>query len=284
MKIYKIIFLACCPIWLYAQQISIAAFAGIATYQGDLQGSRFAINESKPAAGFSISHALSPKLSARVGYTMGKIQGDDKKNAAAKGVNTRNLNFASTIHEGQLALVYQLFNLEERSITPYIFAGVAAYHFNPYTYDVLGAKHYLQPLSTEGQGLQAYPLKKPYALNQLALPFGGGIKIAISDNTYMELELGLRKLFTDYLDDVSGNYADYNKLLAAKGTTAVTLAYRGNEIVNNAPYPAEGNQRGNPSSKDWYYFSGVRLSKTLQHNAGQRQNRKSRVGCPGVVW
>jgi hypothetical protein len=59
-------------------------------------------------------------------------------------------------------------------------------------------------LSTEGQGI--YPDKKPYSLWQPTIPFGGGVKFAITENLRIGFEIGLRKLFTDYLDDVSTSY------------------------------------------------------------------------------
>src|SRR5207249_6493504 len=116
----------------------------------------------------------------------------------------------------------------------------------------------------EGEGLPQYPDRKSYSLTQLALPFGGGIKCALNDNLRVGIELGLRKLFTDYLDDVSSNYADANDLLAAKGQQAVDLAYRGDEVPGGNPtYPAKGAQRGSSALKDWYYLTGLTLSFRL---------------------
>ncbi len=99
---------------------------------------------------------------------------------------------------------------------------------------------YLKPLSTEGEGLPGYPDRKPYSLTQLAIPFGGGVKFAITNDWHIGLEVGLRKLFTDYLDDVSSTYADPNDLLTAKGQLAVDLSYRGDEVVGGDPvYPTK---------------------------------------------
>ena len=61
----------------------------------------------------------------------------------------------------------------------------------------------LQPLGTEGEGF--YKGEKKYNLTQLAIPIGGGFKYAISNNVRIGIEVGFRKLFTDYLDDVSEN-------------------------------------------------------------------------------
>ena len=86
------------------------------------------------------------------------------------------------------------------------------FHFNPFTYDKENNKTYLQPLSTEGQGLKEYPGRKKYSLTQFCLPVGGGWKWNINENWDISYELGFRILFTDYLDDVSKTYVNLNVL------------------------------------------------------------------------
>lgn len=76
----------------------------------------------------------------------------------------------------------------------------------------------------------------------------------------MGVEFGVRKLFTDYLDDVSTTYVDQNLLLLNRGAKAVELAFRGGELKNGATYPADGTQRGGNKAKDWYYFTGITAS------------------------
>ncbi|MCY7292724.1 MAG: DUF6089 family protein [Ferruginibacter sp.] len=281
MKYYILLLMAAAPLFGYSQKLHADLFAGIATYQGDLQGKQFTIDQSHPAVGIGASYDLTDKFIVRTGFTYGVLEGNDKKNTTAKGIELRNLNFKSALTELHLGLEYNLFRLEGKSLTPYFFAGVAAYHFNPYTKDVAGNKVFLKPLSTEGQGLAAYPERKNYKLTQLALPFGGGIKFKVSDNLQIGLELGLRKLFTDYLDDVSDTFVDGALLQAARGSQAVELSYRGDEINPASTYPVAGTQRGNSKTKDWYYFSGLRISKLLNSNGG---GGKDKLGCPQVSF
>jgi hypothetical protein len=95
-------------------------------------------------------------------------------------------------------------------------------------------------------------------------------------------------LFTDYLDDVSGNYADSASLLAAKGPLAVKYSYRGNEVPGSAPgYPDNGYatknaERGNPKTKDWYYLTGLHVTFRLGGGYGKTSasGRKKGYGCP----
>jgi hypothetical protein len=248
-----------------------------------LQGKRIDFTQSKPAVGIGGLYELSNKFLLRAGFTYGNIEGNYVKNTIAKGIEFRNLNFKSTITEFQLGAEYNFFRLEGKSITPYIFAGIALFHYNPYTYDSAGTKTFLQPLSTEGQGLAAYPDNKVYNLTQFSIPFGAGIKLQLDDNWQIGIEVGLRKTFTDYLDDVSNNYVDYNSLLSAKGSKAVELAYRGDEVLNGTAYPTDGTQRGNPKTNDWYYFSGIRISKQLNNKASRSFNNSKKMGCPGSV-
>jgi hypothetical protein len=144
-------------------------------------------------------------------------------------------------------------------------------------------KTYLQPLGTEGQGLQGY--SGTYGLTQFALPFGAGIKYNLSDKFRLSMEVGLRKTFTDYLDDVSANYADANDLLTLRGTTAADLAYRGDEVPGGDPtFPAKGDIRGSAKYKDYYYFSGLHLVYLLGEGGGggYKAAKKKGYGCPTV--
>jgi hypothetical protein len=178
---------------------------------------------------------------------------------------------------------YYTFGFENKRWSPYVFGGLAVYHFNPYILTTTGEKIFLKPLSTEGEGLSAYPDKKPYPLTQLALPFGGGVKYALTDNIRIGAEVGLRKLFTDYLDDISTDYVDENDLRAERGDLAVQVAYREDEVAGGNPnYPAKGAQRGSPSQKDLYYLSGLTISFRLGEGGGLFHGGKGKYGCPKV--
>ena len=149
-----------------------------------------------------------------------------------------------------------------------------------------GTKIFLQPVSTEGQGF--YQNRKAYSLHQFAIPFGAGATLALSDNIHIGIEVGWRKLFTDYLDDVSTTYIDPNLLLANRGPKTLELAYRGNELKNGNPYPL-GEIRGGAKYKDWYYFTGVtfrvRLNprkREIQGRLDINRSKKARTDCPKI--
>jgi len=263
-----------------AQDVSLDIFGGFSNYQGDLQDKKFSLNQAHAAFGAGITYAISEKFNVRGGFTVGKISGDDKKSETNK---SRNLNFSSPVSELSLTLEYQLLSMQEHRLSPYIFAGVAYFSFNPSTIDTSGRKVFLQPLSTEGEGF--YNDRKKYKLHQFSIPFGAGLKFSLSNTVTLGLEAGLRKTSTDYLDDVSTTYIDQNILFNNRGQQAVDLAYRGYELPGGVQtYPADGTQRGSAKSKDWYYFSGLHVYFKLNSDDddGSTKLSKNRLGCPRV--
>jgi hypothetical protein len=267
-----------------AQRLHADLYAGVSNYQGDLQAKRFTFNDAHPAFALGLSYDITNRFTVRGVASYLRVTGKDEPGVPAYDYFTRNVNFTSRILEAQLAVEYNIFDIEERGFTPYAFAGIAAFHFSPYTFDSSGKKEYLIPLGTEGQGLPEYPEKKIYKNRQMSIPFGGGIKFLLTDNLQVGLEIGLRKLFTDYLDDVSGTYADSTILSAARGPKAAYLAYRGMEVKGDAVYPSAGDVRGNPKSKDWYYTTLVKISYAFGGNGGGRSARRSKTGCPVNVY
>lgn len=269
-------------------QFHLGVFLGTTSYNGDLNDKPF--KRSKGAFGLSLNYEISDRFMLRSGFNFGKVEGGDQYSGSTFLKENRNLSFQSAISEFNLMGELTVFNLYNIRWSPYAFAGLALYHYNPYVKDSSGAKVFLRPLSTEGQGLTAYPGKKPYALTQLAIPFGGGIKYNINDNIRLGLEIGFRKLSNDYLDDVSGDFVDEATLLVERGPKAVQYAYRGDEVPGEHPlypdngYPAKGTQRGNIETKDWYYFTGLHLTFRLGGGYGKTDasGKKGRYGCPTV--
>ena len=266
---------------VFAQsQVQIGLFGGISNYVGDMTDRPY--KNSKGAFGVTIGYQILSRVNLRAGFTFAKVSGADSL-AKKEDVRLRNLSFQSNISEFSAVAEINTFDMNYKTWSPYIFGGLAVFHFDPYTYDQQNNKVYLKPLSTEGQGIPGY--QKPYALTQLALPFGGGIKYNISDNVRIALEVGLRKLFTDHLDDVSGNYADPNDLLTNRGQQSVDLSYREDELAVGDPfYPPKGETRGSPKYKDYYYFTGLHLVYTLggDGSSALRGGKNKRYGCPTV--
>lgn len=242
----------------FAQTYQLELSGGIINYQGDLQPHVFTFKQSRPGFGAFIKYQFSGHFTARAGFSKGSLYADDKFNRSY--LQSRNLNFRTRLTEVQLALECYLINIQEHKFSPYIIFGLAGYHFDNYTFDQAGNKIYLNPLSTEGEGLPEYPTRKKYKLTQAAIPFGEGFLYKINCNISVSAEFCQRKLFTDYLDDVSTKYIDRNVLLNERGAKAVELAYRGDELPGGAGYPPDGEGRGNPKQHDWFYTATLKLS------------------------
>lgn len=139
----------------------------------------------------------------------------------------------------------------------------------------------LHGLGTEGQynSLQSTDSNygnKPYGLNQPVIPLGTGARLKISDSFDLSIELSIRYLFTDYLDDVSKNYVDLGSF--TNNELAKALSYRSNELVQpNSAYRSErdgqtykviagygsehpDNMRGNKKDNDIYTSCIIKLS------------------------
>ena len=276
--------LCCLPLATFAQNFHLSARVGVANYQGELQSKNLTFKQAKMLGSLGAQVDLSEHVTARTYFTLTGLQGDDKKGTST--MKARNLSFQSRVFEWELSAQYNILSLNNSWWTPYIYAGVGLFHFNPYTHNTDGAKTYLKPLSTEGQGVVGG--KSEYKLTQFCIPLGIGAMYAITEDVRVGVEMGYRKLFTDYLDDVSTVYVDQAALLAAKGQTAVDLAYRGDEVGSGA-YPAAKSPRGGSGVKDGYYYMAATVTvrgvffDTYRRIAGlPSYHRDRKVGCPAT--
>jgi hypothetical protein len=268
------------PGLIQAQRWHVNLTGGVSNYSGDLQSKAYTFDQSYFAFGGGAQYDITPNLAAISNIYLMKVGASDQYNNA--DLVPRNLSFQTNILEWNLLGEYTFLDITRKKFSPFVFAGIAVFHYNPYAYDTLGQKTYLRPLSTEGEGLSAYPDQRPYNLTQFAIPFGAGIKFRVSENVVLAYEVGFRKTFTDYLDDVSTNYVDQAILQAAKGGQAVEMAYRGNELKGGAPYPPAGTMRGSPKYKDLYYYTGIRVSISLVSKHDGYYGRGS-TECPTNV-
>ena len=274
---------------------TIGLYIGMANYLGDLGGntgkgkSFFYDNNFKQRNffyGFSFTHTRKEAIGFRFQYNTGKISGSDQDvqytstNDNAYSRYKRNLDFKTKISEASLNIELYPFKMIPYKLAmhhfflqPYFMLGIGVYSFNPQGsyYDEIADDYVwvdLKPLRTEGQGMKEYPFVKEYKLTQMNIPFGVGLKFPINDKVALGIEFQGRKIFTDYLDDVSTNFVNpsvYSKYLDEENATlARTLNNKSNIIDPDNPYMPR-DKRGNPNNNDFYYsfnftFS-VRISK-----------------------
>ena len=229
---------------------------------------------TRAGAGVSITRRFYPRVSGRFGLMYGRITGDDelaadKNDPDARYRYNRNFAFRNDIFEASAVAIVDLIEnrnnyLKRPDFVPYVFAGVAGFYHNPkgLVKDtgpgglVRGEYVALANVRTEGQ-------EKGYSQTQFAIPFGGGIRSRINRNFDASLEIGWRKTFFDYLDDVGGKYAPYASLQTP------AQQYFGRGITRSregsfAGFDVPGETRGDKGNKtDWYITTGVTLNYIL---------------------
>ena len=270
-KIRLIIIFSCCFIHLYAQKdnhrdfysYDIGLFLGSTYYIGEIN-TRDHFNGDSPAIGAFYRFNYSSRFSFRGGLQFGNVRADDSQSTNSDQLE-RNLNFKSNIYEcyaiSEFNFVEYLIGSKKYIFSPYVFLGINLFHFNPMA-NVGGNWVNLRMLCTEGQKTTQNPNQKPYRLTQLGIPFGVGFKLNVANRFALGVEWAPRKTYTDYLDDVSGKYVDPVQLAKEKGTTAGLLSNRSigsDGLINNT-----GKLRGNPNTKDWYFYYGITLSMVLK--------------------
>jgi len=258
---------------VYVSNWRLEIMAGTSSYNGDLVQGTFPLKRLGPCVGLNLKRHINNKFTFRLGLSYGRIYGDDKKNKDPELI-ARNLNFKSHIIELSAAVEYDFLKLRDDfndvyKYTPYIFAGIGAFHFNPYTFDNAGNKTYLQPLKTEGQGLSAFPDRKNYSLYQFCLPIGLGFKWNVSENIQVCYEAGYRFTTTDYLDDVSSTYVSLDKLAVLVGPKTAELSYR----EEGTPFAKRlGDRRGFSKPNDVYFYNVFKLSFSIGGGYDKLQN------------
>ncbi|HTX89062.1 MAG TPA: DUF6089 family protein, partial [Bacteroidales bacterium] len=171
----------------------------------------------------------------------------------------RDLSFTSNITdiavEAEFNFLEYFIGSGRHFITPYIYAGVSVFFFNPKS-----GGEALQPLGTEGQNTEGG--KKPYSLVDVSIPFGLGMKLSVSQRIGFTLFWEMHKTFTDYLDDVSGTYY----LNGASIDPNNTAEFLSDPARSHQP----GMERGNSKNNDWYAFAGISVSYRFKVHGNRR--------------
>ena len=241
----------------YKPNQEFGILGGTGYYIGDMNSTHF--NNLRVAGGITYRKNFDRRFTFKSSALYTNVYANDEKSNEAIKEN-RNLKFKSDIIElsGQIEfnfLAYETGN-SLYNWTPFIFTGVSIFNYNPQAEGSDGQWYDLQELGTEGQGTTSFPNRKKYSLTQLSVPFGGGVKIGVSDNFNIIVEYGLRKTFTDYIDDVSTTYAGIPSEFTNIAIELADQSIDGPQLAGIA--------RGDETNKDWYSFSGITLSFRLQ--------------------
>ena len=255
-KIYFALFAVLLAASAHAQRgWEVGGWVGVSNYFGDLN-TRLDLSQTGLAVGAVARYNFNQRLCLKFSGGYGTVGADDasSNNAFEK---RRNLSFRSRIIDATAQFEFNFLNYEHGSsdhfFTPYLFGGFSVYNFNPETkYNDKWVA--LRPLGTEGQFRG-----EEYYSTLLGLAYGGGFKIDLTPVWSLNIEVSARRLFNDYLDDVSGSYANAADLEKQRGKIAVALADRSLLDAEGNKLGQTGRQRGNSQNNDMYVMTGVGL-------------------------
>ncbi len=238
----------------FRSKSELGVMLGGSFYNGDLNQFRLFYN-THVAGGLVYRYNIHSRLSFRANVLYGNLSASDADAKLPLLVN-RNLSFQTSIYEAAAGMEFSYFPFRLGNDrywgTAYLIAEIGLFHMNPKAmYE--GALVELQPLGTEGQG-SSLSSKRNYSLTQLSVPVGVGCKLSLGKKASLSLEYGIRKTFTDYIDDVKANtFVNRGDLEQENGSVAAALA---NKNINGDDF----GKRGNTATKDWYTFFGVMLT------------------------
>ena len=211
------------------KKFAIGGFAGFSNYQGDLIVPTYAFNGDNVnfAWGAHLRYHFSPTWNLKLNYNNSTLSGDER-NFDENGHSVRAFSFgtqdgseSTPLNEIGLHLEWDILGNRRfkngsfrKIVSPYVFAGVAASFFEADP-DFNG---------TESSALATMDADE-IETSGFTIPIGGGLRFDLSENLHLDLELGFRTAFTDYLDGIS---------LAA-----------------------------DPEDNDWYSFGGVNVGYRL---------------------
>jgi hypothetical protein len=231
---------------------------GVSHYFGDLNNN-FRLNDPGYAGGVIARYNFNERVCIKFSGNYGNISGSDA-DSDNLFEQARNLSFRSVVIDGAAQLEFNFLTYthgsRDESFTPYLFAGLNAFYFNPQA-EYNGQWVDLRPLGTEGQFRG-----EEYYTTQLGLVYGIGLKVDLSYRWSLNLELSARQLFTDYLDDVSTVYADKDDIEKLRGNVAAALSDRSlllPGVNEDGLLSRPGRQRGNSVTNDSYAMLGIGL-------------------------
>lgn len=262
--------------------------AGAANLLGDLGGANqigthlmkdLEISLTRPMVGGGYRYKLSPTMAIKGNLCWARLAGNDQL-TQEPARNNRNLTFRTNIWELSGQFEYSIIEEKVRTrysrrskkfpLNIYVFGGVGLFYFNPKAKYTDEKWYALKPLSTEGQGLGGPG--KSYSLVQFTIPLGIGIKYPINREWSIGFEYGMRKTFTDYIDDVSTEYYDKEIIRASKGDMAAYFADPSDptksDYIKGGTNP--GQQRGQVTNNDSYIFMWLYVSYKITGTSKSR--------------
>ena len=255
--------------------LEIGPHAGVSYYMGDLNPTLpFAMSQLE--YGGLVRFNYNSRWTFRADYSYLTVKADDK---IIKWRPERGLNFTSKIHDLSFVAEFNFWEYytgnPKRNVSPYIFGGISVFYYTAFatvgdTLIDLG-DHKTEPVPTDSKWYdKAFGKTSPIGVT---IPFGMGVKFALSKHIAATVEWRMQKTFTDYLDDVATVYpADdqhatvivddmYYDLTDPTATpSGIPVNSQGHPTDNPNGRYTENQQRGNSAFNDWFGMARVSLT------------------------
>jgi len=260
---------------------------GATQFTGDLGGRNqigkdySLVDIDLPSTGFGgmigYRYRFHPFFATSTILNVGLLRGDDAlTNEVIR--NSRNLNFRTINIELQQRIEFILYanekfgarykppghkGFKDKNMQLYVYSGIGVTYFNPKgRYN--GSWTALRPLKTEGQGMDGG--SEVYLPVTATIPFGLGFRMGIGRMWRVGFEATYVKTFSDYIDDVGGDYYDPSAWGSAEA------AYLSNPAVNNTSWFAPGQMRGQ-RQKDAYYYLNIVVARNITYKDYAKQRK-----------
>lgn len=264
-------------------QFWVTPMLGTVYYVGDLKDHAMpSIPFLRPFYGAAVKFKYKQNFTVGLGYFRGSLAGADRW-----GVRNlrRDFRFKSTLDDINLMVKFNPFikntflriNRPERNFyKPWLILGVGYFRYDPQVYSEQYGWASARALGTEGQFLQGnYPA--PYSMWDWSIKYGLEFDVPLNARWTLQVYTFYNLTFTDYIDDVSEVYPDYDALLASpNGAVVASYSYR----YDNGRIPPGGARRGNPRFDDGYVNTGVSISYLFWGDPGPRRGRVKHPSCP----
>lgn len=270
----------------YGQYLTDYGFSvGASNYLGDIGGGEgtrrdfvmdMKFNATRWNLGGFYRYRISPKFGIKGTLNYIRLSGDDA-NTTNPPRRARNLNFKNDMFE--LAAIGELYVYKVNDVggtgrytsdfNLYLFAGAGLFYSNPKGQDANGEWIALQPLQTEGV---------EYGKFNFTIPTGVGFYYTINRKYRLGMEIGWRTTFTDYVDDVSGIYANDYDGISNKTNNALINQINNENGTNILPTNFDkGSKRGDSSRDDSYLTATVNFSWAIRSKSKYYRSRHSWV-------
>ena len=239
--------------------LEVGPHAGVSYYMGDLNP-MIPFAQAQLQYGGVVRFNYDNRWTFRFDYSRATVKASDE---IIGWRPERGLNFTTIINDFSLVAEFNFIEYytgnPKRNVSPYIFGGISVFQYTPFA-EYGGFVVNLREFNTEFTPEDAKWYEKMFGRTSpigVSLPFGFGLKLALSKHLAATMEWRMQKTFTDYLDDVGTVYPENHALFTAEDGVTYDLSDPTGQYL-------AGQQRGNASFNDW--FGMARVSLTWKFN------------------